>query len=278
MSYDFYTEKIAQDPNTSPEILKKILEMGKEEEVVFDPNCPPDMLADMLIKLLGQGDSKFIYERGGDKFVSFNYERGGDKFACEYTVGALNCSPEVLEMIIKRKNDDYCVVKEAVKNPNCPSEALEMVLEKFNNYKSYNYFIVKEAVKNPNCPQEALMGLLEKVENKELDSVEYFVNFVDIFLHHEFSSTILGEVLERFGEKDAKVARNAVRNPNCPPEALRKVLERGKNDYVSLYAAQNKNCPPETLKMVLGRGNNDYKMKDRTNERTLRIAKMGKVN
>ena len=40
-----------------------------------------------------------------------------------------------------------------------------------------------------------------------------------------------------------------IRNPNCPPESLAEILNRGKNDSVSYYAARNPKCPP--LAMVL---------------------------
>ena len=37
------------------------------------------------------------------------------------------------------------------------------------------------------------------------------------------------------------------KNPNTPPDILRKILERGNNDYISRSAAENTNCPPDAL-------------------------------
>ena len=47
------------------------------------------------------------------------------------------------------------------------------------------------------------------------------------------------------------------KDPKTSPEILKKILERGKDDYVSCYAASNFKCPPDALKMVLERGNDD---------------------
>ena len=54
------------------------------------------------------------------------------------------------------------------------------------------------------------------------------------------------------------MARNAIFNQNCPPEFLKKVLDRGDNDDISQIAAMNLNCSPEALIMVLERGNDDW--------------------
>ena len=39
------------------------------------------------------------------------------------------------------------------------------------------------------------------------------------------------------------------RDPNTSPDVLRKILEQGKDDYVSMYAANNPNCPPDVVKI-----------------------------
>jgi hypothetical protein len=54
------------------------------------------------------------------------------------------------------------------------------------------------------------------------------------------------EILRKILEKgnDDYVSRQAALNPNCPPEALKEVLKRGNNNDVSQYAAINPNCPP----------------------------------
>jgi hypothetical protein len=52
----------------------------------------------------------------------------------------------------------------------------------------------------------------------------------------------LKKVLER--NKDDHVSVMSVRNPNCPSEALHMVLERNKDDQVSKNAVHNPNCSP----------------------------------
>ena len=63
ISKSWYTEEVAQNPNTSPDILKKILERGNDEKVSWNaaknPNCPTDVL-------------RMVLERGNNDLVSWN--------------------------------------------------------------------------------------------------------------------------------------------------------------------------------------------------------------
>ena len=98
---DYYTIRIASSPNTSPEILKKILEQGKDDYVscfaAYNPNCPAYLL-------------EMVLKRGNDDWVSWN------------AVSNPNCPASALEMVLKRgKNDNVSYY--AVKNPNCPALA-----------------------------------------------------------------------------------------------------------------------------------------------------------
>ena len=49
---EWYTEEVARNPNTSPEILAQILSIGKDDLVsrsaAMNPNAPPDSLAEVL--------------------------------------------------------------------------------------------------------------------------------------------------------------------------------------------------------------------------------------
>ncbi len=67
---------------------------------------------------------------------------------------------------------------------------------------------------------------------------------------------IIRKILEK-GNND-KVSRNAVKNKNCPIDALKMVLERGSDDEVSWIASEHFKCPSDVLKMVLEKGNDDY--------------------
>ena len=123
---DFYNKEIAIDPNTSPKILKKILERGKNDAVswnaAINPNCPPEVL-------------KVILERGKNDIISCHAARN------------LNCPPEVLKMVLERGNEDSVSCNVAA-NPNCPLETLMMVLKRIEGQVSYC------ASTNINCPPE----------------------------------------------------------------------------------------------------------------------------
>jgi len=131
----WYNYNIARDPNTSPEILKKILEQGKNDIVsccaARNPNCPVEAL-------------EMVLKRGKDDGVSWN--------AAENP----NCPAYLLEMVLKRGNDDL-VSSYAAENPNCPASSLEMVLKRGNN-DGVSWF----AARNPNCPASALEMVLKR--------------------------------------------------------------------------------------------------------------------
>lgn len=61
MSHNFYNLEVAEDPNTSPDILKMILKKGRGGMTpclaACNPNCPSDAL-------------KMVLERGKDDNVS----------------------------------------------------------------------------------------------------------------------------------------------------------------------------------------------------------------
>ena len=51
---DYYNKKTAQDPDTSPEILTKILRMNNDDRIseyaALHPNTPPEILVEVLAK------------------------------------------------------------------------------------------------------------------------------------------------------------------------------------------------------------------------------------
>ena len=57
--------------------------------------------------------------------------------------------------------------------------------------------------------------------------------------------------------KDDWVSQYVALNPSCPPDALAQVLARHKDDWVSQWAASNPSCPPDALTQVLARHKND---------------------
>ncbi len=98
---NYYNKETAKNPNTSPLILRKILERGRDDRIscyaALNPNCPPDAL-------------RIVLERGRNDWVS-----------C-YAVRNLNCPSDVLRMVLERGKDDY-VSQWASYNPKCPSDA-----------------------------------------------------------------------------------------------------------------------------------------------------------
>ena len=261
----YYTPEIAVNSNTSPEILKKILEIGNNDEVSMfaarNPNCPPEAL-------------EMVLKRGMNDWVS------------KHAAHNINCPSYLLEMVLKRGIDN-AVSWIAAKNPNCPVQALEMILKRGkDDWASYN------AVQNPNCPLKAKINwmqatgkigkedpskhIIEREEVKEDEDLkklralisknnswyktsqeieeDYYTEKIAENFHT--SPDILRKILEK-GNND-NVSCFAAQNPNCPASALEMILKRGNNDSVSHYAAINPNCPPQALVEVLKQGNNDY--------------------
>jgi len=98
---NYYTIEISSNPNTSPEILEKILKRGNDDYVSWcaaeNPNCPAYLLEKIL-------------KRGKDDYVS-----------CNVTANP-NCPSEALVEVLKRGKDDD-VSHFASKNHNCPALA-----------------------------------------------------------------------------------------------------------------------------------------------------------
>ena len=66
---------------------------------------------------------------------------------------------------------------------------------------------------------------------------------------------ILRKILEK--GKDDWVSQCAARNPSTSPQSLAEILSRGKDDWVSQYAARNPSTPPQLLSEILNRGKDD---------------------
>ena len=113
---EFYTEEIAQNPKTSPDILRKILEIGNYDLIscyaAGNPYCPPETL-------------KMILERGNDDPVSWHSAENP------------NCPSEALKMVLDRGKDDV-VSWNAARNPNCPHEAKIKWMRKIGGIKRFD--------------------------------------------------------------------------------------------------------------------------------------------
>src|SRR3989304_6478275 len=76
----------------------KIIKIAKEItlEMVKDPNCPPELLTEVL-------------------------RRGKDDWVSRYAANNPNVPPELLTEVLRRGKDDW-VSRYAARNPNCPPE------------------------------------------------------------------------------------------------------------------------------------------------------------
>ena len=263
---NYYTEEIANNPNTSSEILEKILEQGNSDYISCSAarnyNCTGQAL-------------EMVLKRGRNDSIS--------RCAAENP----NCPIHILEEILKRgKNDSISCY--ASLNPNCPTYLLEMILKRGKN-DNVSYF----ASKNPNCPLKSKIQWMQATgqigkedpskhiiehDEKEIKEDEDLKKLRDLIAKNNSwykkaqeiedyytietaqdpntSPEILKKILEQ-GDDDF-VSRNAAENPNCPAYLLEMVLKRGNDDLVSRSAARNPNCPASALEMVLKRENNDY--------------------
>ena len=220
--YTYYTEEIAKNPNTSPEILKKILEHGNDDWIseiaASNPNCPPDVLRKIL-------------EKGYNDWISCAVSKN------------LNCPPEALEMVLKRGYDDR-VSWNASQNPNCPALAKinwMRAVGKIGKEDPSKHIIEKEEVKEDEDLKK-LRALISKSNSwhkkSQLNEDYYDLRTAS---NTNTSPEILKKILEQV--YNDWISCSAARNPNCPPEALEMVLNRGNDNAVSWNAAHNPNCP-----------------------------------
>ena len=175
---DYYTEEVAKNPNTSPEILAKILSVGNDDYVsryaARNPNCPPEALAEVL----SRGKDDYV-----SRHVAYNpncppaslaevISRGNDDVVSCWAANNPNCPPEALGNVLSRGKDDN-VSCWAAKNSNCPPEVLGSVLSRGNDDDVSHW-----ASKNPNCPPLAKIkwmqatGRIEK-EDPSKHIIEY---------------------------------------------------------------------------------------------------------
>ncbi len=93
-----------------------------------------------------------------------------------------------------------------------------------------------------------------KINNKKYSQQNYYYN-IETAENPNTPPDILRKILERGNNN--WVSCFAALNPNCPSDILKMILERGKNDGVSQYAALNPNCPKDVLKKILEKGKKD---------------------
>jgi|GEM_PF-3024054 len=282
--YNKYTAETTKDPK----ILRKILEMGYNNfswtthYAVENPNCPSDILVDILA-------------------------RGKDDGLSHAAISNPNCPQNTLIQILARGKDDG-VSRFAAISPKCPLNILIQILA-----RNKNDGISQAAAANPKCPlnvkikwmqntgqiekedptkhiidyegkqDQDLIKLRKMIANKKFNlnkyaqekwySLETAMDTKDpeilrtILEQREYAYDQITyyaaknihcppDVLTKIIEKNQTnvLGYNAADNPNCPPETLAKILEEGVYEQLSYYAAGNSNCPSEALVKVLAKG------------------------
>jgi len=163
-------------------------------------------------------------------------------------------------MVLEKGNDDE-VSYYASQNPNCPPQSrIKWMMETGKiEQEDPNKHQIEYDTKPENKDEdlEKFKALLSKNFNlkqfKTAQSEEWYNGTTA--LNPNCSPDVLRMILEK-GNDDG-VSYYAARNPSCPPDLLRTILEKGKNDGVSEYAAENPNCPPDVLRTILEKGKND---------------------
>ena len=268
MAYKNYFRNIemAQDPNTSPEILKKIIESASTHEDTYgvmcaikNPNCPVEVLEKVIRR--GETNITTVWAVENKKCPPYLLEeileRGDNSLVSRHAAANSKCPPEALVEVLERgMNNDVSWI--AAYNPNCPASALEMVLKRGKD-DDVSYY----AAKNPNCPALAkinwmrLTGKIGKedpskhiIEREEIKEDPDLKKLRDLIAKSKNWYKTSQEIEDYYTLETAQ-------DPNTSPEILKKILEQGKNDWVSYYAAENENCPSSALEMVLKRGKDD---------------------
>jgi len=269
IGYD-YLKRLARDPNTSPEILTKIIKENKYNTIsclaAINPNCPPETLVEILLELL----------KGGNKYNSLDIIWKAARNP--------NTPTKILVDVLRRNIDDYVSLL-ASENPNTPiqekikwmrnvgkigkedpnkhiieydnkEEETDEDLEKLKSLVSSNKFNLKKHSQNISEENwysigtaidtedpEILTRILRKNKNDEVS------NFA--VKNHYCTPEILKEVLRR--DSNNTIERLAALHPKCPPDMLWEILRREKIDNVTISAVRNPNCPPEALAYVLNK-------------------------
>jgi hypothetical protein len=237
--------RLAVNPSTHPEILKKLLladvtaklKDDIREAVAKNPNTPQKI----LVKLAND-DDPWIRE-------------------------AVAKNPSLpTEVLLKLANDsDEDVKTEIAHNPNTPPEALV----KLANDDEYS--VRAGVAKNPNTPPEALIKLADGPEIK--------IKLIVV----KRSDTPPEALIKLADGPEIKVKLIVVKRTDTPPEALVKLANDG-DSYIRRMVAKKPRTPPEVLMKLANDPDEDVRRVVRSNpsykelnlQETNRKAKMTK--
>ena len=260
LNEDYYTKEIAKDPNTSHEILKKILEQGKDDwtsmYAVDNPNCPVYLLEDILKRGKNDGVSQYAAENPNcpASALEMVLGRGNNDVVSRYASSNPNCPGSALEMVLKRGNDDY-VSYCAATNPNCPALAKIEWMKltgKIGKEDPTKHIIEREEIKEDEDLKK-LRALISKSNSWYKKAQNYNYDIIKALKDPNTSPEILREIiLEAWKNGRSFILDVALKNPNCPPDVLKTILE-SEDNWIAELAVSNPNCPSDSLEILLKR-------------------------
>jgi len=220
-----YNVDVAQNKDTSPAILDRILSYNRTDMVaclaVANPNCPTDWVEKIAKKALGSKEAVPV------QFVL-------------YALRNPNCPAEALSEIA-RKSQVPTLQKEALLHQNMDEDTLRELEQKADdNLRSL-------IVRNPHCPVDILTktALGKRTDRAALVAVS----------NPNCPPDTLFQVLSNFAGD--VLSFTALKHPNCPMEIIHAILLRDEDDQISRIAASRTRLDERTIRMVLARNKLD---------------------
>ena len=247
----------AWNENCPPEALRMIVDKGQDNLLsriaVSNDNCPSDSIHNILSR--GEVSELSIiaaqHDNCSPETLHMVLKRGKNDSVSDYAARNENCSPETLRMVLKRGIENSTVAREAVGNKNCPLDLRIEWLKKNDKIGQYS-----EEDFNPNETNNDDLDELENLLSSNKFNLKKFSENEEWYNEDTAEGIKDPEILHKILEKGKNnfVSRIAAKNKHCSPKTLHMVLEKDNDNYVSRIAAENPNCSPETLHMILSRG------------------------
>ena len=184
----------------------------------------------------------------------FNLKKHSSTFTLLSQVADENASPELLRKIImdipkKDKNTydgtnrlmwDGDVVYQAANHPNCPSEALQYILERRNSGRT-----ACMAALHPNVSGEVLVRLIS--------SSPVSAASTRAMTNPNMPAKVLSYYIKGGGM--AELRFQAAKNPSAPVEDLVAILQKNRADPMSRAVSENPSIPPRAkINWLIGTG------------------------
>jgi hypothetical protein len=201
------------------------------------PNCPDDIRAhlcsdpDPMVRSRAWGATHDM-----QRLVQALNE-GVDEAAVAGTAANPRSTTAMLQLVLSRR-PPAPVIARVVAHRNCPPEALARY--SFGRNKT----ILRGAVANPNCSTDALAHILTLGDGVLADMVAR---------HPNCSPALLEHIATHDWGNNWDAWWHTVERPDCPPEAVRALVEVDKA-VVRGAALEHPNCPPDVLESFSQRG------------------------